>query len=87
MRVSQLLRQAEPKVEWVKANELKEGDIVFPRYLISKTSDPAEIVGPPRSVLDPMIGIKVLKFPAKAKDGRTGDITLGPAGSIRRLVK
>jgi hypothetical protein len=84
MKVSEMIRQAaQEKVEFVKVNELKKGDIVFPRYLSSGTKEPAEIMGPPKQEMDPLLGFKVFRFPAKAGN-KTGLISLGPSGGIHR---
>jgi hypothetical protein len=70
-------------VELVHANELRAGDVVFPRYLMSKTQEPATIVGEPVPSKD-RFGTELLAFPAKAEN-QTGNIHLGNGGQIHRL--
>lgn len=84
MKISEMLRQgAQEEVEFVKAKDLKKGDIVFPRYLSTRTKEPAEIMGPPKQEMDSLLGFKVFRFPAKTGN-QTGLISLGPTGGIHR---
>lgn len=72
-------------VEFVRAHELRAGDVVFPRYLHSKTREPATITGAPVSQKD-RFGTARLAFPAKSEE-RTGNIYLGTDGGVHRLPR